>query len=113
STAVLSSAQSLSRTSWMTWLAWLLLPALASMLLLAVTNHLCRQLLVVPFLWIAPLSVYLVTFIICFDSERWYVPRWFGLLAALSVLLVCNMMLSASVDQIYQEMGVKLQMTAW
>jgi SAM-dependent methyltransferase len=83
------------------------------MLLLAVTNHLCRQLIVVPFLWIAPLSLYLVTFIICFDSERWYVPRWFGLLAALSVLLVCNMMLSASVDQLYQEMGVKLQMTAW
>ena len=82
-------------------------------MLLAVTNHLCQQLLVVPFLWIAPLSLYLLSFIICFDNPRWYVARWYALAAAMLVLLVCNMMLSDSVDELYGDMGVNFQMTAW
>ena len=58
---------------------WLLLPAFGSMSLLAVTNQICQDVAVVPFLWILPLSLYLVTFIICFDAERWYLrTRHFG-----------------------------------
>jgi len=53
-------------------LAWILLPALASALLLATTNKLCADVAVVPFLWVVPLALYLVTFIIAFDSPRWY-----------------------------------------
>ena len=52
--------------------AWLGLPALAVVLLLAVTNHLCQDVAVTPFLWVLPLSLYLLSFIICFDHERWY-----------------------------------------
>jgi hypothetical protein len=51
---------------------WLALAALPSTMLLAVTNVLCQDIAVVPFLWVAPLTVYLVTFILCFDSDRWY-----------------------------------------
>ncbi len=51
---------------------WLLLPACASVLLLATTNKLCQDVAVVPFLWVAPLALYLLSFIICFDSPRWY-----------------------------------------
>jgi len=54
---------------------WLLLPALASVLLMATTNKLCQDLAVVPFLWVLPLGLYLISFILCFDSPRWYV-RW-------------------------------------
>lgn len=54
------------------WLTWIGLPALASALLLAVTNQVCQEIAVIPFLWILPLSLYLLTFIICFDSPRWY-----------------------------------------
>ncbi|MBS0261600.1 MAG: fused MFS/spermidine synthase [Planctomycetes bacterium] len=53
-------------------LAWVALPALASATLLAATNHICQNVAVVPFLWVAPLSLYLVTFIICFDAVHWY-----------------------------------------
>jgi len=52
--------------------AWLGLAALPSVMLLAVTNLLCQDIAVVPFLWIAPLTAYLLTFILCFDSDRWY-----------------------------------------
>jgi SAM-dependent methyltransferase len=62
-----------------TWdrLRWLVLPALASVMLLATTNHICQDVAVVPFLWVAPLSLYLLSFIVCFDHSRWYVrPFW-------------------------------------
>ena len=58
--------------TWGRRLLWLLLPAFASVMLLATTNHLCQDVAVIPFLWIAPLSLYLVSFIICFDHPRWY-----------------------------------------
>jgi SAM-dependent methyltransferase len=51
---------------------WIALPACASILLLAVTNHLTQNVAAVPFLWILPLSLYLLSFILCFESERWY-----------------------------------------
>ena len=52
---------------------WLGLAASASILLLAVTTHLTQDVAAIPFLWIVPLALYLLTFIICFDHERWYV----------------------------------------
>jgi tetratricopeptide (TPR) repeat protein len=66
-------------------LLWLLLPACASTLLLATTNMICQEVAVIPFLWILPLSLYLLSFIICFDSPRWYVrfPFALALIAAL------------------------------
>ncbi|HBY63383.1 MAG TPA: hypothetical protein DEH78_26465, partial [Solibacterales bacterium] len=55
-----------------TRILWLLLPACASTLLLAVTNHLSQDVASIPFLWILPLSLYLLTFILAFDAEGWY-----------------------------------------
>jgi hypothetical protein len=54
------------------YLMWLLLPACASALLLAVTNHLSQNVAAIPFLWVLPLSVYLFSFILCFESSGWY-----------------------------------------
>ncbi len=64
---------------------WLVLPAFASLTLLATTNHVTTDVAPVPFLWVAPLSLYLLTFIIAFDHVRWYRPAW---VAGLTLLLV-------------------------
>jgi hypothetical protein len=64
-------------------LTWLLLAAMASFLLLAFTNHICQNVASLPFLWILPLSLYLATFILCFDHPRWYRRNAFLLLAAI------------------------------
>ncbi len=64
---------------------WFLLAACASTLLLAVTNHLTQNVASIPFLWVLPLSLYLLSFILTFDFERLYNPtvfRWM-LIAAL------------------------------
>jgi SAM-dependent methyltransferase len=49
---------------------WISLAACASALWMAVANHLSQQVAPVPFLWVLPLSIYLLTFILCFDERR-------------------------------------------
>jgi hypothetical protein len=55
---------------------WLALPACACIALLAVTTFLCQDVASIPLLWIAPMIVYLLSFILTFESDRWY-RRWF------------------------------------
>ena len=87
--------------SWGTRLTWLMLPALGSVILLAVTNHLCQDVAVVPFFWIVPLSLYLLTFIICFDREQWYAGRWWAPAAAAAILLVSVSMVDSEIEQAF------------
>lgn len=54
------------------YLLWLLLSAMGSFMLLGVTNHITHDVASVPFLWILPLTLYLVTFILCFEGRGWY-----------------------------------------
>lgn len=70
--------------AWWQPLLWILLPAVASAMLLATTTSLTQDIAPVPMLWVLPLGVYLVTFILTFDSDRWYYRPLYALL-----LLVC------------------------
>lgn len=67
-------------------LLWLGLSATGSMLLIAVSNHICQNIASIPFLWIVPLALYLLTFILCFDTSGWYRRAMFLPLAAVSVV---------------------------
>ena len=67
-----------------TQLLWLALAAMGSVMLLAVTNHITQNVSSVPFLWVLPLALYLITFILAFDHPRWYLrPVLLGLLLVL------------------------------
>jgi SAM-dependent methyltransferase len=55
---------------------WLALSATGSVLLLAVTNHLTQNVAAVPLLWLAPLTLYLLSFIVTFEGRGWYRPEW-------------------------------------
>ncbi len=62
---------------------WLGLTACSSIMLLATTSMMCQDLAVVPLLWILPLALYLLSFVICFQHERLYWrPLFIGGLAA-------------------------------
>lgn len=78
-------------------LVWVALAACASTMLLAVTNQMAIDVASVPFLWVVPLSLYLLSFILCFGSERWY-PRvlFYPLLVAANVGVVGLMLAGAS-----------------
>ena len=60
---------------------WLALSACGSVLLLGTTSQITQEIAVFPFLWIAPLSIYLLTFILTFESDRWYRRGVFAVLA--------------------------------
>ena len=66
---------------------WLALSACAAVLFLAVTNQITMDVAVVPFLWVLPLGLYLLTFVIAFERDGWYVRSWF--VAALAPALAC------------------------
>ena len=59
---------------------WLVLSGCSCTMLLATTNMICQQVAPVPLLWVLPLSLYLLSFIICFDHPRWYRREIFPLL---------------------------------
>lgn len=69
---------------------WFSLAAAASTLLLAITNHICQDVAVIPFLWVVPLSLYLLSFILCFESSRWYRRNWYAPLLVVLMLLLCD-----------------------
>ena len=72
--------------SWLRRLSWVALPAVASLMLLAATNHVCSDVAPMPFLWVVPLALYLLTFVIAFDHERWYLPKLFAILTLITIL---------------------------
>ena len=63
-------------------LMWIALSACGSALLVSVTNQLCQEVAVVPFLWVIPLVLYLGTFTICFSRDKTYDRVLWGLLLA-------------------------------
>ncbi len=67
-----SKLESTSKIGVLTMLMWLVLAMLPSIMLLATTNLMCQEIASVPFLWILPLTLYLISFIICFEKPRWY-----------------------------------------
>src|SRR5262245_42393626 len=90
---------------WLSKALWLALPACASVLLLASTNKICQYVAVIPFLWVVPLAIYLLTFIICFDSPRWYRRAPYAVLLALALALICWSLFSADLLSLYLQLA--------
>ncbi len=58
-------------------LVWFLLSTCSSVMLLSTTNHLTQNIASIPFLWILPLTLYLLSFTLCFDRSGWYRRNWY------------------------------------
>ena len=98
-TSTVGSIGSATDTAPPTWgdrVLWLGLAMTASIMLLATTNQVCLDVATVPFLWILPLTLYLMSFILCFDSDNWYSRKWHVALLTFSLMAVVNTMLSGS-----------------
>lgn len=96
----------IDRPSWGLTAQWFGLAMTASILLLATTNQVCLDVAVVPFLWVLPLALYLLTFILCFDSERWYSRRYYTIIAAALVLAAVTLISRGSDVSILVQIGV-------
>ena len=86
------------------WL-WVVLPACGSALLLALTNQISQDVAPMPLLWVAPLSVYLLTFILCFESERYYSRRLFMPACFVSFLLLAWLLHEGYLHSFWVQIG--------
>src|SRR5690348_6145345 len=67
---------------------WVALSATASILLLALTNHLTQNVAAIPFMWILPLALYLLSLILCFEGRGWYRRGLFLRLLAIALAAI-------------------------
>lgn len=81
---------------------WALLPACATALSLSITTQLTQDVAAIPLLWVVPLAIYLLTFILAFSGDRWYAPEVYlgGLVlaAAIGVALLYGELLAIPVQ---------------
>jgi spermidine synthase len=77
---------------------WVALSMTASALLLAVTNQITQEVAPIPFLWVLPLTIYLLSFILTFSGERWYARPLFSVLLLVSGIGFIWMILNPIAD---------------
>jgi hypothetical protein len=78
---------------WPRTLSWFAMAALGSYALVALTNHLTQNIPSFPMMWVLPLVVYLLSFTLCFDGDRWYPPRAFRAATLLALVAMCVLLL--------------------
>jgi hypothetical protein len=69
---VTALARTIARPNLTAHLRWLVLAAVPSLMFLAVTNQLTQNIAPIPFLWVLPLGIYLLSLIICFEGSGGY-----------------------------------------
>ncbi|HLJ48505.1 MAG TPA: fused MFS/spermidine synthase [Bryobacteraceae bacterium] len=79
------ATESLTPPPWRTLILWTTLPACASALMMSITTHMTQNIAPIPFLWVLTLALYLLSFILCFESERTYQRVVFIPLAVLAL----------------------------
>jgi len=86
-----SQVKSVTAPQAINYALWFVLAALASMMLLAVTNHITQNVASIPFMWVLPLTIYLITFVLCFEGRggRGFYIRKYWMLPAL--IMICMM----------------------
>ena len=77
-----------------TRLLWFGLAGVGSTLLLATTNQLCQRIAAVPLLWVLPLTIYLLSFVICFAGPRAYWPTVMRGMLPIVLSLTCWLLLT-------------------
>jgi hypothetical protein len=93
--------------AWAEIALWMALSACGSVMLLATTNLMCQDVAPMPFLWVLPLSIYLLSFILFFGNEAWY--RRDGC----AIALVCAMVLTLFFSRQTQDLGIGWQIATY
>jgi len=82
------------------------LAACASALWMSVANHLSQEVAPVPFLWVLPLSVYLLSFILCFEGRGWYRPALFKVLLPIAWIAAAYRLSNAGTGALVSEIAI-------
>ena len=80
---------------------WIALSGTASLFLLSVTNQISQEVAVIPFLWIVPLALYLLSFILTFSGERGYNRKLYSVLFIVATVMTLFVLLNSTRLHIY------------
>ena len=72
--------------------------ALGTTLLLAVTSQMTQEVAAIPLLWVLPLSIYLITFILTYSGRGWYNQKVFGVLMVVASIAFLWALVSAEAN---------------
>src|SRR5262245_60370943 len=97
------SGAEIAAPTWRDAAWWVLLAAVPSGLLVAVTAHISTDVAAVPLLWVLPLALYLLTFVIVFQ-RRPIIPHW--LVVELQPLFVIGLVAVIIFDPIKTIVGL-------
>ncbi len=86
---------------------WIALSACGTLMLMATTNQITQDVAPIPFLWVLPLTLYLLSFVICFDHPRWYHRN------AFAWLFIGMVVVTAMVQVYFREIGLSLQIAKY
>ncbi len=92
---------------WLDRLAWVALAAVPSSLMMGVTTYLSTDVASAPFLWVAPLALYLLTFIIAFQAKP-LIGRDTTLVLQGAAAAACAYMLPFETNDILLQLAVHL-----
>jgi hypothetical protein len=82
---VLAADSAAPAPAWMLRLRWIFLAAVPSGLLIAVTAHISTDVAAAPLLWVLPLSLYLLTWVLVFQSRPLLPHKWILMLQPLAI----------------------------
>jgi hypothetical protein len=88
------------------YFVWVGLSACASIMFLATTNQICQDIGIVPLLWILPLGIYLLTFVICFEHERWYSRSWYHPLFWAAIFAACFVLNNGAINNLVAQIAI-------
>lgn len=91
-------------------LTWILYSTCGSVLLLSLTSQMTQDIAVVPFLWVVPLALYLLTFVIAFDHPRWYRR---GLAIPLAAVSIASTLLLMNWEHLSDEGSIAEKIGEW
>jgi spermidine synthase len=94
--ALVRASEPPAAVAWKDRLLWIALAAAPSSLMLGVTTHISTDVASAPFLWVLPLALYLLTFVIAFQAKP-VIPPHRAVLWQTAFILLCFLPLGLSV----------------
>ncbi len=83
---------------------WLFYPAASSILLTAGTHQLTQGIAPIPFIWLVPLGLYLLSFILCFSEKNFYKRNLYAYIFLVISLLIIAILITSSIIGLIPEL---------
>jgi hypothetical protein len=94
--------------TWRDAATWVALAAVPAGLLIAVTAHISTDVAASPMLWVIPLALYLLTFVIVFQTRSVLPHRWILAVQPAFIILLVAVLVFGGIDYIFLTVGANI-----